>query len=261
MPKQAFPAAAEGMPNFNRRTFLRGVGSAGIAASVVSASTVAAGASAADVAENPELIRLGQDFPVIEAEYRDAVDTEFRIVAEWSPRWPRCPEILHAGWHGWGGPIERNMTGWGIQHVTPSGERRSRNIHTATELQSYFEMAERSVRRAKTEKSRASAIRSRNQFATKLAAARKYESECARIHDVSGYKATHERLLAAEKRLIEHVTAVLREQPETIAGIVIQARALDAASELSAPCRAAAEATSRTNWSGLLAASIMRIAA
>lgn len=41
MPKQAFPAAAEGMPNFNRRTFLRGMGSATAVAGVVTAPTVA----------------------------------------------------------------------------------------------------------------------------------------------------------------------------------------------------------------------------
>lgn len=41
MSKRMFPAAAEGMPNFNRRTFLQGAASAGVVAGVVVAPAVA----------------------------------------------------------------------------------------------------------------------------------------------------------------------------------------------------------------------------
>lgn len=51
MPKQAFPAAAEGTPIFSRRTFLQGMGSAGIVAGIVVAP---AAAEAYQAAYGPE---------------------------------------------------------------------------------------------------------------------------------------------------------------------------------------------------------------
>lgn len=93
MSKRMFPAAAEGMPNFNRRTFLRGMGSATAVAGVVAAPAVAEAVISAQ-AENPELLRLHEELTA-RLQERAAAEAEIaRIADEWRDRWPLAPEDL-----------------------------------------------------------------------------------------------------------------------------------------------------------------------
>ncbi|MBB6410828.1 hypothetical protein [Mesorhizobium sangaii] len=90
MPNTSVRAAAEGMPEINRRRLLLGLAAASTAAAI----TVAPDAHSAPLAENPTLVQLGNALPDVEARYVATRDTVTAIIKEWSARWPAAPKVL-----------------------------------------------------------------------------------------------------------------------------------------------------------------------
>ncbi|PSJ57402.1 hypothetical protein [Pseudaminobacter soli (ex Li et al. 2025)] len=255
MPNTAVLAAAEGMPQINRRRLLLGLAAASTAAAT---GTVALAAEAAP-AENPELIRLGEELPGIVEEYQTATTVRRAIIKKWLPKWPVAPDELLGSWSGFGSRnIERDLLGRGIDRENSYGEKRCREIYTTKDLQRSLEWADQGVRRARTDRTRANAIEKRNKDAALLVVAKRYEATCQAIRDASGYEAANARREAVTKRLLTHVEKVLLEQAVTMAGVIIQAQALVAAGGIKPLYRWSAEATSEVNWSERLAASILR---
>jgi len=99
MPKHTFPAAAEGTPNFNRRTILGGLALApSITVPVVSAHANILDQNIRPAAAAPslhaELQRLVQSLDEFLAERTAAQAEVDRIADEWCNRWPMAPEAL-----------------------------------------------------------------------------------------------------------------------------------------------------------------------
>lgn len=80
------------------------------------------------------------------------------------------------------------------------------------------------------------------------------------VRSASGYEAAVTRVKAAEERLTELIGAALNEEPVTMAGVLVQAQALDAAAHLNIVDAILNQHRAGVNWGQQLAASIMRIA-
>src|SRR5688572_12605985 len=92
MPNNTVQAAGEVMPAMNRRSLLRGLAAASIAAG---GSSVASASTFVPVpAENDELLRLGNELPAVTAEFYAARERRRAILAEWSQRWPVAPDEI-----------------------------------------------------------------------------------------------------------------------------------------------------------------------
>ncbi len=245
----AVEATSSGM--LDRRRLLFGLAAASTAAAIP--------ATASTPPEDPELINLGDMLPAILDEHRTATDAENAILDEWEPRWPRAPEILRAG-DTWGSDMERDLVGRGISYTDKFGKRRCPRLHKATDAAASIEHATKALRRRRNEASRRQAMNSIEHWTPIYDAARKYEGECQRIRDRSGYEAAHERRLASEKALTDHVFLILRQEPRTMAGIVIQAQAIEAARHIDRLSLMLAEAQGGDTCGKLLAANLLRIA-
>jgi hypothetical protein len=90
MPNTSVRAAAEGMPDVNRRRLLLGLASASAVAATVS---IPQAADAAPI-ENPVLIRMADELPAIEAECHAADAAIDSVLAQWRPLWPLAPEEI-----------------------------------------------------------------------------------------------------------------------------------------------------------------------
>jgi hypothetical protein len=235
----------------DRRRLLFGLAAASTAAAIP--------ATASTPPEDPELINLGDMLPAILDEHRAATDAESAIVKTWAPRWPRAPEILHDG-AAWGMDMERDLIGRGISHTDSLGKARFLRLHKATDVATSIEHATKALRRRRNEASRQSAMNSIEHWTPIHDAAREYEAECQHIRDRSGYEAAHERRLASEKALTDHVFLILRQEPQTMAGIVIQAQAIEAARHIDRLSLMLAEAQGGDTCGKLLAANLLRIA-
>lgn len=211
----------------------------------------------ATAAENPALVQLGAQTAAIETEYVEAVDSERAILAEWRPRWPDAPKDIQCG-RGYNGALERGIDGWAIRRRDEHGREYSQQISTAIELHGWVEQVELEMRRAKSTRSRRGGAQALEEFKRQLRVAVEYESECARIRRVSGFDAVRSRRQAAEKRLADHISAILREEAHTVNGIVMQALAVNAARDLPLLFRSALEVECGMNWGSALAASVVR---
>lgn len=299
MPKQAFPAAAEGMPRINRRAILGGIAAAPALvvpaaandvtegeldrvarlAEEMSRALVAVGGDqfkamvwpathpqfpgrlelhSATAAENPALVQLGAETAAIEAEYVEAAASERAILAEWQPRWPDAPKEIRRGW-GYRGALERDIKGAAIRRRDEHGQEYTMQISTATELQRWVQQIEAEIPHANSPRSRKGSNQALEDFRRQRDIAVAYEGKCARIRRESGYEAARERRQAAERRLAENISMVLQEGAQTLAGVIIQARALNAARHLPFLSRTALELESGVDWGTALAASIIRI--
>jgi hypothetical protein len=226
MPKQVFPAAAEGMPNFNRRTFLRGTGSAIAVAGAGVAPAVATADAPAVAPQSEELQRLGQLLVDSLAE-RAAAEAEIaRIADEWRDRWPLAPEAL-LGSTIRGTALDDSM--WRAERDI-AGDVLERDVSLLTERLTKEQRAEFAGKRlafyvwkrssivdelerlrerepagrtvkalARNRAWRAKAI---TRAKTKLNLVKSYEAEAARLLQVSGMNAAKARLAKAEANVL-----------------------------------------------------------
>lgn len=112
MPNTTVLAAAEGLPEINRRRLLLGLAAASTTAAAI---TMAPSAHSATPDENPELVRLGNAFAAIADEYRTASDARNAIIDKWSKVWPLAPdEIILDRQYDAHNAIERDITGSGL---------------------------------------------------------------------------------------------------------------------------------------------------
>ncbi|TPK04590.1 hypothetical protein FJ872_27405 [Mesorhizobium sp. B2-5-9] len=218
-------AAAEGMPAINRRRLLLGLAAASTAAAV----TVAPRAHSATIAENPELVRLGNAFPAIAEEHRAAKEARSKIINKWSKLWPSAPdEILIGGSHG--RVIERDLTGCGVYR-----NGKTVGIVTCDDLDWYIGRAKRILKGKSIDKRAVCGLPNRaswelhlDELVAEYGVAAKYEAEQTRILKASGYKAANERRTKASTALVAAVDAIMAQPETTMAGIVIKAQALAA---------------------------------
>ncbi|MER8797850.1 hypothetical protein NKH75_27270 [Mesorhizobium sp. M0984] len=258
MPNNTVRAAAEGMPDVNRRRLLLGLAAASTAAAGL---TVAPPAHSAAQAENPDLIRLGDALPLVEAEYVKAHKAERAVLAEWSPRWPLAPACLIDG----GDEVDRKLSGWAFEATNCYGEVRSQKIASVLSLGFGIELARhvlkgkaidkrkiRGLDRRGWEGSLAQSLRLRKTAET-------LEAKRARIKKASGLASAKAQTKAAFDRFAETVKETMGHECATMDGVVIKALALDAWSR-HADRYDVFLTQGASTWGQQLAASVLRLA-
>ena len=197
----------------DRRRLLLGLASASaLAAAPASASAIAA------PAENPELVRLGNELPEVSRRFLDAKEAERAACREAAKVWPEPPpEIV-----GNGPELARNIRGAAIlQHDA--------TIRIGTP--GFF--AERAAwakgrldRGLKTDRATMQRIFDQARRAEPLAAA--YFAECEAIRQNLNYPALNARLDEARAALKSIVGCIMVEPDESMTGVMIKAEALAA---------------------------------
>ncbi|RWP23780.1 MAG: hypothetical protein EOR01_07795 [Mesorhizobium sp.] len=258
MPNTTVRAAAEGMPEINRRRLLLGLAAASTAAAAV---TVAPAHSAA-LADNPELVRLGGGLAAIAEEYRIAVAERKAIIKEWSRVWPVAPDEIISDRQYGSGPIERDITGTGIWR--PGSKDRALVIVTCDDLEWELTRAKRILKGKSIDKRSVGGLPDRAAWENELdaivaqyTAASKYEAEKARVLKASGYEAANERKHAAADALIGIINDIMAQPETTMAGVVIKAQALAQWGLVSDWQR---YTIASADWGPALAASVLRLA-
>ncbi|MDW9786816.1 hypothetical protein GOB29_19755 [Sinorhizobium meliloti] len=221
-------------PVVSRRKLLLGLA----AASASAAALVAPGAAEPAVLENPELIRLGDELHAVAAEYRAAKQARKALVDEWGTRWPLAPEALlyRRPWDRYaqevtidGGPLVR------------TGEKDPFCVMTVKDIVYEIKDAERVLRGKTFDRQKKYRGLTRQELEQSLeddyervAVAREYEAECARVRSQSGIEQARARLDEARDTFTAVVKRILAEPEYSMAGVVIKAQAISVASAADA---------------------------
>ncbi len=231
----------------------------GLAAASTVAAMPTAVAAVSNPAEDPELIRLGDMLPGLAAEIVDADRICTTIIDEWGGRWPDAPKAIRGGGSS---HIERDLTDHAVYWIDRHGMDRVSHIHRSADIRLQVDYWSKSVRRARTDKSRQRAIEQRDYWQGLIDAATAYEAECDRIRTASGYTAARQRQDAALDAMADHVLQILRLEPHTMAGVIIQAQAIEAADRagLSRLTIVTAEIKAGRSYGQFLASSLLRVA-
>jgi hypothetical protein len=259
MPKRSFQVTTEGMPkdsilgnmpNFNRRTFLHGLGSTAAMAGVVAAPAVAEASAPAATPENEELRQLVQlldDYLAGRAAANAEVD---RIADEWRDRWPLAPEIL-LGPTVNGRPFDDNM--WSAERDI-AGKVLARDVSVLTKRLTKNQRAELSGQRKAFYVGKRSSLAdtltrrqdqkpsgrtpkalARNrvwraktiaQAQTQLDLAHRYEAETAQLREVSGMNGAKNRRAAAERNIASTREAISLVEARTPADLWMKAEVM-----------------------------------
>ena len=260
MPNTSVRAAAEGMPEINRRRLLLGLAAASTAAATVTVATDAM------PAENLELLRLADTVSDVEAEFVSARDARRAIVAEWSPRWPALPSAIVGTRLGGYSDIARDLVGDTINGpANKFGETHSLKIATVESVEWYQERARRVLKGRGIDKRKLHGM-DRAGWEDHLAyldrvsaVAARYEAKCKKVRAASGIVAATERRRAAFAALTELTHIIMAQEPVTMSGIVAQAQAL-AAFGRHADAWDVAFVPGASTWGTELAANVLRLA-
>jgi hypothetical protein len=235
----------------NRRRLLSGLA----AASTAAAAPAAAMAASGSIAENPELLRLGDDLPALVTEYHEAKSARLAILAEWKPRWPRAPKALCVGLGD--KDVERDLAGAAFSRLNENGERRYVHLETVESIENNIRWGEAALKYARTEQRRQRERERLAPYQELLPIAKRYEAKCERIRKASGYQAAVDRREAAREALASAIDAIMAEPARTMAGVIVQAQALEAWGGVEGLWRDILPGTN--GWSTQLAASILEI--
>lgn len=259
MPNTNVQAAGEAMPTFNRRSLLRGLAAASIAAG--GASVAAASPVVPLPVENEELIRLGNDLPAIIAAFTATRASLKAITDKWSPRWPVAPDEILMSRYSYG-MMERSLTGHAIEREL-DGKKVTYGLLTTKDLERHMNLA-RGILKGKTVDSRKIRGKTRSDWELELAEdtksysiAERYEKECQRIRDASGYDAADAAFRQATKDLAAIISSIMAQQDYTMAGIVIKAQALSMTNSNALFFETCFEGK---DWASEFSASVLRIA-
>jgi hypothetical protein len=230
MPNTTVPAAAEGLPQINRRRLLLGLAAASTAAAAFIVDAVAA------PVENPKLLALAAELPAIAEASRVAYRAYKDMAKRWSSATPWAPDELTVPGTAWPtddfkqpGDAELKALGG---YLWRKGDEFPRRI-VVKSWQVYGDLLD-----ARRQKRQAKKIGSLTDFAhyedeemrlkKLLATAKDYEAKFRRVRTAA--KADHERLWpakdSAREALENHVAAIMDSPDWTMEGLVIKAQAL-----------------------------------
>jgi hypothetical protein len=236
------------LPSLDRRRLLIGLAAASTAATVSAVPALAAipsgssgqlghliGTSKPPLAENPELIRLGELLPAAEAEFTDAERGYREVVGKWEKRWPLAPDVIVKPYHD-DYSLERGLTGAAInpdgsQHIHERGKPHARSLFGPDDFAFRIDRIDGDMRRKRskhplTVDGLLQMEAERAVLVDGLAAAREYEAAKEQVLSASGYAAAAARRTAAHKAVGEVVGAIMAQPETTMAGIIIKAQAL-----------------------------------
>ncbi|MGO4135152.1 hypothetical protein ACEQ6A_11390 [Rhizobium brockwellii] len=200
------------------------------AASVAAAGATTASATApATIAENEELLRLGNELSVASAAFYAARQKRSAVIAEWSPQWPIAPEALIVRGGGAFTDSERSLIGRGIVR---DGNEWPHKVTTTEGLAWEIDRCKRVLKGKTVDRQKVRGL-TRKDWEERLAEdladyaiAEKYEAGCQRIRDASGYQAIDAAFNDAAKALVSIVGAIMAQPEQTMAGVVVKAQAL-----------------------------------
>lgn len=249
-------AIATGLPAaiFDRRRMLLGLA----AASTAAAAPLAVAAAAP--AENATLLRLGAETSALATAYRKAEAARSGIVAEWGPQWPTVPEEIRTRADSaevaydleglWPDEFVKYWTADQLQQRAAE-YRIPRQFRKGTSPRTIAKNAAWMEKRAQDME--ASAVLSEM-----------YCAERVRVREASGIMAARANERSARLAFVSHVASVMEIEPSTMAGVIVQAEALEAFSAVP-PLQRSGDFSLKAlkdlpAWGERLAASILRIA-
>lgn len=213
-------AAATGLPAaiFNRRRMLLGLA----AASTAAAGPVAAATSKPAPVEVAELLDLGAKTAFALANYRKAREEREAITAAWGARWPEPPAGIISD-------SDRGEAVFDLEgnHASKWISRREKLLDSIA----YFDAGPSFRKNAKPDrvaKTKAAWANAKAQREGNLAALDAYHAQCALLVNASGIRPAQAAEAAARRALLSHVRDVMALQPATMAGVLVQAEALEA---------------------------------
>lgn len=233
--------------NLNRRRLLLGLASATGAAVVASGVAVGAAvvtATEGKAAEGETLLALADQLADAVAEIKAANAAYWKMVRTWEPKWPSAPDAITLTGGAWTMPEEKGFEGRSIMadgtyYQMPAGDAwnkphsKPRHVRKASD----FAFIVRSLdaymkrRRPKHPLTVAQLLECEAERAEALnlqALAVGYETRCSEIRTLSNYEATKKRRYAALEAAHEVIRKIMAEKPLTMAGVLIQAEALEA---------------------------------
>ncbi|MBY5587865.1 hypothetical protein HFO49_10290 [Rhizobium leguminosarum] len=251
MPNEAVAATAEGLPNTTRRALLWSLAAASTAAAVaVAPDAHGAGALTSsglhDQAESPELISAYESFCDACTDLKEAHQAREWLADEWKHRWPLAPEALLWGANAQHGSYlddgERDIIGRFIMRDTADLTKRMSakfrratprtcfSILTSSRAREIVEKWKRSSPKGRTEKARVRHQLFRDkmirEYETNIELAEQYETETARLREISGADAARLRVKEADDRLLKAANEVSQCPAYTVAGLGMKADAL-----------------------------------
>lgn len=249
-------AAATGLPAaiFNRRRMLLGLAAASTAAAVPVA--VAASAPAKDAT----LLRLGAETSALATTYREAETARAAIVAKWSPQWPSVPEQLKTRHES--GEVAYDLEGlWPNEFVKYQTADRLRERAAEHRAPRQFR---KGTSAAYIAKDMAWGEKRAQELEANAVLSEMYCAERARVRKASGIMAARAKERDARLAFVSHVSSIMEIEPSTMAGVIVQAEALEAFSAVP-PLQRSGDfslkaLTDLPAWGERLAASILRIA-
>ncbi|BCB17900.1 hypothetical protein [Bosea sp. ANAM02] len=249
-------AAATGLPAaiFNRRRILVGLA----AASTAAAAPVAVATSAPT--EDVTLLRLGAETSALAAAYREAEAARAAIVAEWVPQWPSVPEQIRT--RADGAEVAYDLEGlWPDEFIKywTAGQLRQRAAEYRIPRQ-----FRKGTSPATIVKNAAWMEKFAKEAEANAVVSELYCAERARVREASGIIAARAKESAARLAFVSHVASIMEIKPGTMAGVIVQAEALEAFSAVP-PLQRSGDFSLKAlenlpAWGERLAASILRIA-
>lgn len=250
-------------PELNRRRLLLGLASASAAGAAV-ALAGAAVVAAAD--ESDALMRLGDELPVLEASYLAALEAKNDAYRRGMRKWPMAPDILVESKRGLRS-LERDVAGGGIRRPGDLFY----DLWTLDDCKLRVSALRKAIARPRKDPSKPFSVAyfygtdtaegwkpSLKECNARLAAAERYYSETDQLRELSGYEPARVAEEAARIALVAHVSAIMAEQPTTMAGVVIHAQALAAFGKVERFFRVCS--VESWPWAATFAANVLRIA-
>jgi len=253
-------AAGEAVPSIQRRHLLLGLAAASTAAAV---AVLPSSSTSAQVAENPELLRLADLMPDALANFRAAKAAKTAAVLKWRPLWPLAPERITFKFSSYSCDQEYGLDGEPIIREREDG---ARLVSTAAGISHSIKQVEYLLRSKSFDKNKNGKHRghTRAEWQAHLdelyedyALARDYETERDRIKALSGIVDLKKRVSETEKALGSIVKRIMEEPEHTMAGVIIKAQAI---TEGSAECTFLMFLTlhsDRGDWGSQLARSVL----
>lgn len=262
-------AAGEDMPALNRRRLLIGLAAASTAAA---APALSAAPSISRIAENPELIRVGDDVSAALDAYLTARDFYARTVKEGRRRWPKTPEELFrrdgdgGGYlfaHGYSsGEIERDFKGG---RAWRKNEKEPRVVLSQSEATWRYRAARDALANKSLLRRGKLHGRTRAEWERHLAEAKPlaelaeaYYGECKRIREDLKWDTVWRDASAKATALGDILTKITEAEARTMEGVLIKAQALTAWSEVDGTSRMFHPG--QPDWGPKFAADVIRLA-
>lgn len=221
-----------------RRRLLLGLAAASTAAAGLTLSVAPARAMPQEL-ENPELLRLGEEFDRLYDEYVALRAHKLAVLREGDRRWPDTPEALFlrdaAGGHvassAFGpGEMERDFAGGARAR---RGEPEPRALVARASLRYPVEAAQQAL--ASKHLARRGTLYGRDKASWEAQLqehkhlfdlSEAYHQECDRLQEELGWTAAWQAVANKKDQLSHVVTALMAQKEQTVAGLLVKARAV-----------------------------------